>query len=483
MNGSQGSFRFPDGPKAPAVQAAGTAVMLLALLFIVSLATTFPAAAQRGDLRNSGLNPFPKDDVYRLHFAGDWLMDGLGNALRPQLARLGRVQVQSDKIDLQSLRRSGWNDQVAAIRARAGVSNIDVAVVFFGVNEIGPLYTPGRNRQRFGNETWLKRYAARVDATMKALKVNKGAVYWLGLPITRRRDQSEAYQIINTLARERAYANGVTYIDVFSRFQGDNGGFNRYGPDLDGTIKLLRTKDGVNFTSRGYGKIAHLVMQAIRRDLGRVKNERVVSLAGSESEQGSIRRARQAAQGRRKRPPVKDTAKSDKPKKAVATGGVTQFGGLKADDGSFEFRTVANSKPVKINLKLPRPALSGAIVSLVTRNTSKDKPARFGDNAVGIADGGIPLLSTVTPADESALALRRRRLSPTQSVFFKVWGKGERLTPKPGRADDFQWPRPDPKPVVHARAEAAGARRARFRPEVSRRDPSLPPLPQKNPLR
>jgi hypothetical protein len=121
-------------------------------------------------------------------------------------------------------------------------------------------------------------------------------------------------------------------------------------------------------------------------------------------------------------------------------------------------------------------------MSLVTRNQSKDKPARLGDNAVEVASGGIPLMSTITPADQSALALRKRRLSPTQSTFFKVWGKGERLDPKPGRADDFTWPRPAPEPVVHVTARPAD-RTQPLRAIPPPRDPNLPPLPVQNPLR
>ena len=467
---------------APRSLAAGT----LAAALIVSLGLSNAALAQGGNLRSGGLNPFPKDDIYRLHIAGDWLMDGLNSALRASLRTLPRVQFHRDKIELQSLRRSNWAVPVKAIRDRTRSTDIDIAVVMFGLSEIGSLYTSGKSRQRFGSEAWLKIYARRVDSVMKALKADRGAVYWLGLPIVRRRDQSESLQLINTLVRERAYANGVTFIDVFARFQGENGGFNRYGPDLDGTIKLMRTKDGVYFTSTGYAKIAHLVLQALRRDLNRVKSERVVTLAGSETEQKSVQRAKLVTQARRKRA---TTAGTKKKPVALTPGGLpggTRFGGQKADNGSFNFTTVVNNKPVSIKLDLPRPALSAAIITLVTRNQSKDKPARFGDNAVQIASGGVPLLSTVTPADESALALRGRRLSPTQSVFFKVWGKGERLDPKPGRADDFRWPRPDPKPVVHARAEPVTTAQPRFDPSAlrrRRRDPNLPPLPVQRPLR
>ena len=439
--------------------------------------------AQRGDLRSGGLNPFPKDDIYRLHLVGDWFIDGLNPALRSSLASLPRIQFQNSKIDLQSLRRSNWGTPVAKMRERTRSSPVDIAVVMFGVGEIGSLYTPGRARDRFGSEAWLKRYATRVDSVMKTLKANDGAVYWIGLPIVRRRDHSEAFQVINTLVRERAYANSVTFIDVYARFQDENGGYNRYGPDLDGAIKLLRSKDGVYFTPIGYAKVAQLVVQAIRRDLNRAKAERVVTLAGSETEQKSVRRAKPASATRRKRKTATAKSKKSGVRRSSDPFSTPRFGGEKADNSSYDYRTIVNNKPVSLTLKLPRPALSATIINLVTRRQSKDKLARFGDNAVRVANGGVPLLSTVTPADQSALALRGRRLSPTQSVFFKVWGKGERLQPKPGRADDFQWPRPEPKPVVHARAEPGTRNAAATRFPSLDRDPNLPPLPEQHPFR
>jgi hypothetical protein len=433
------------------------------------------AFGQTGDLRSGKLNPFPKDDVYRLHFVGDWLMDDLEPALKNALKTIPRIQVQSGIIEIQSLRRSNWDRFVSTVRATAKSSPIDMAVVMFGVDEIGSIFSPGQKKRRFGSEEWLKQYGRRIDSLMKALKSNNGAVYWVGLPVVRRRDHSESYQVINTIIRERAYANSITFIDTYSRFQNENGGFDRYGPDLDGTIKLMRRKNGVYFTGIGNANIAHLAMQMIRRDLNVVKSERVVTLAGGETEQSFVRRL---VTGERSKSVL--SAGSAKPGQTKRTGraaGQVRFGRQDAEDGKLVLETMVGSKLTKVVLKLPRPTLSAAIVSLVTRNQSKNTSTSFGDNAVQVIEGGVPLLSTVTPADRSSLALLRRRLSQTQSVFFKVWGKGERLDPKPGRADDMQWPRPEPTPVQHATAQPEDVIRKR-----RVRDPNLPPLPVQNPF-
>ena len=75
----------------------------------------------------------------------------------------------------------------------------------------------------------------------------------------------------------------------------------------------------------------------------------------------------------------------------------------------------------------------------------------------------------------------RGRLSPSQSPYFKVWAKGERLTPRPGRADDIQWPRPEPRPIVRAKfvpppAGLTHGGQPKLTPE------GFPPLPEQNPL-
>jgi hypothetical protein len=436
------------------------------LVMAVCISTISAAMAQ-----GTGLNPFPKDDVYRVHYVGDWWMNGLDSSLSASLRTIPRIQIQPTTIELQSLRRTSWAQHVEEIEERARATPIDIAIVMFGVSETGSLFRPDAARLRIGDEEWSKAYAARVDKVMKALRATNGAVYWVSMPIVRRRDHSEIYQAINTIVRERAYANGVTYIDIYSRFQDESGGFDRYGPDLDGTIKLMRNRDGIYFTSTGYAKIAHFVLQVIRRDFNRVKTERVVELAGTESEQLAVKRRGQPA------PPRPGTTNPARRRTAGTLPGQSRFDGQKADHGSFEYSTIVNNKNVKIKLELPRPPLSGAIIDLVTRNQSKSRPAQLGDNVVQVIAGGVPLLSTVTPADQNELAIRKRNLSPTQSVFFKVWGKGERLDPKPGRADDFVWPRPEPEPVVHVAAKLATPQR----PAAPPRDPSLPPLPMQRP--
>jgi hypothetical protein len=62
----------------------------------------------------------------------------------------------------------------------------------------------------------------------------------------------------------------------------------------------------------------------------------------------------------------------------------------------------------------------------------------MGDILVDQIPGGLTVMSSIVPPRGSD---SRRRLSPTQTPYFRVFERGERLVPKPGRVDDFAWPR------------------------------------------
>ena len=69
----------------------------------------------------------------------------------------------------------------------------------------------------------------------------------------------------------------------------------------------------------------------------------------------------------------------------------------------------------------------------------------MGDELADDVGGGLVVLNSVTAAASGPGG--PRRVSPGQP-YYQVWIKGERLMPRPGRADDFSWPRAEPEMVV-----------------------------------
>jgi hypothetical protein len=76
----------------------------------------------------------------------------------------------------------------------------------------------------------------------------------------------------------------------------------------------------------------------------------------------------------------------------------------------------------------------------------------MGDSLLDQIPGGLTVMSSIQPANDTGGA--RRKTSPTQSPYFRVLVKGERVPPRPGRADELIWPRPEPAPVPDPPAAA-----------------------------
>jgi hypothetical protein len=68
----------------------------------------------------------------------------------------------------------------------------------------------------------------------------------------------------------------------------------------------------------------------------------------------------------------------------------------------------------------------------------------MGDVVADEIGGGIVVLSSITPPSQSGAPGLPRRISPTQTPYYAVLVKGDRVAPKPGRADDMAWPRVEP---------------------------------------
>jgi hypothetical protein len=93
-----------------------------------------------------------------------------------------------------------------------------------------------------------------------------------------------------------------------------------------------------------------------------------------------------------------------------------------------------------VTLELPRPPIPAAVLQLITRKDAGDRPSQMGDALADDVGGGLVVLSSVTPVSGPGVP---RKAAPGQP-YYQVWFKGERLPPRPGRSDDFAWPRVEP---------------------------------------
>jgi hypothetical protein len=423
------------------------ALLVIALSALV-LVRAVPVSAQEQGLGGSFITPFPNNDVYQVQLVGDWLAEGLMTGLTQALSAGPGVTILSKRYDLPGLMRSSSSNELGALEQAFTSDPSHIAIVMVGAQD---RYSLNRRRPSDETDEWRNEYAGRIDRVMRALRKGNRAVYWVGLPNMRRWQDNERAQKMNDVIRERAYLNGVRYIDAYASFIDESGGYSDWGPDVTGKSRRLRDSDGVHFTEAGYLKLAHFVERELKRDIAQARTERSIPLAGDATEQSRVNPEKVRLR-------AEEAAKAQAAK--IAKGGAAAASAASAanNDGARDQRL----ETAKVDIRIPgpegteqvvtvdivRPAIPASIVALVTRKTSIDKAAQMGDVLVDQIPGGLTVMSSITPARNADGT--RRRMSPTQSPYFRVLEKGERLPPKPGRADDFTWPRPQ------ATAEARG---------------------------
>jgi uncharacterized protein len=434
---------------------------------------------------------FPELATYRVQLYGDDMATGLVGGLVEAMANEPRVQVQRRIRAIPGVFRANLDDDLKAVEAELTREPIQIAVISFGIADRIPFRTQ-LGQLAVGSDAWRAEYGRRIDRLVRVFRAKGIAVYWVGLPIMRRADFNDHAQMMDGVMRERALANSVRFVDVLTSFADVDGKYDSHGPDVAGKRSLLRDQDGVHFTTAGYRKLAHFVERELKRDIAQARNDRGVPLAGSEEEQKRIRPLRVASAAPATKPGAATpfaaaAARTSAPDSSVGSGD------LRADNARVTLKIGENNgRDETATLDILRPAIPATVVALITRRESTERASLVGDSVMTEVAGGITVISSITPAREGAAG--RQRQSPANSLYFRVLVKGERLEPKPGRSDDFPWPReevlppgavPPPLPAKSDSAATAGTSVPRPQPQprpAPVRAPSAQPKWQPFPL-
>jgi len=117
----------------------------------------------------------------------------------------------------------------------------------------------------FRDERWVELYSKKIEELIGVLKSKGVPVLWVGLPAIRGPKGTADMLFLDSLYRDGAGKAGITYVDVWDGFVDEAGRFLQKGPDFEGQIRLLRSGDGVYFTTAGARKLAHYVEREITR--------------------------------------------------------------------------------------------------------------------------------------------------------------------------------------------------------------------------
>jgi len=187
---------------------------------------------------------------------------GTSPAMEPVGTVDGRVATGLTRPDVFN-----WFDE---IRARVKELRPRAVVLGFGGNDDKAYMTglpDGTSIGDFGSWSWRREYARRVGGLMDAINRAGAFVVWIGLPQTRSAAQTQRFDVVNAVVEKEARKREgrATYVDTYTMFAGDDGGFAQYLADGSGQLRKVRADDGVHFEREGGDMIARVVLKALNR--------------------------------------------------------------------------------------------------------------------------------------------------------------------------------------------------------------------------
>ena len=154
------------------------------------------------------------------------------------------------------------------IRAQTKKLRPHVVVLNFGGNDDKRYMTglpEGVTITEFGDAAWRREYGRRVGGVMDTISRTGGHTIWIGLPITRNTAQTQRFDIVNAVVQQEAKKREgkATYLDTYTTFAGDDGGYAEYLQDASDRTVKVRAGDGVHFERVGGDMIARIVVRRL----------------------------------------------------------------------------------------------------------------------------------------------------------------------------------------------------------------------------
>ena len=188
---------------------------------------------------------------------------GASPAMEPVGTVDGRVATGLTRPDVFN-----WFDE---IRRQVKELHPKVVVLAFGGNDDKAYMTglpDGTSIGDFGGWAWRKEYGRRVGGVMDTINRAGAFVIWIGLPQTRSAEQTQRFDVVNAVAEKQARkrAGRAAYVDTYTMFAGDDGGYTQYLPDGSGQLEKVRADDGVHFERTGGDMIARVVLKELNKE-------------------------------------------------------------------------------------------------------------------------------------------------------------------------------------------------------------------------
>jgi hypothetical protein len=326
---------------------------------------------------------------------GDSLAQMLGQGLQEEFADHPEVGLLKKARENSGLVRDDFYDWPKAVRELlASNEKITMAVILVGINDHQPLKDAEGTYEPL-TPKWREIYGKRVEDIAQQFKDKRIPLVWVGLPVMRNEKLSSDMIAFNDIFRGIAEKMGQSYADTWEAFVDDRGQYDAYGPDMSGQIVKLRAGDGVHFTKAGARKLAHFAEQDIR-----------LALEAAKSAGGDVANAGEIAAPSAVPAPINEPDINDRIRRQIQGD---------RPDADVQAGLPIPAPPDEVTIPVKPPA--GPVLPLTT--------------ALGSPGGQLAVREHSKAAGQSEV----------QALLDRTFVQGRPAESKPGRSDDFTWPR------------------------------------------
>ncbi|MCJ8309547.1 MAG: DUF459 domain-containing protein [Rhizobiaceae bacterium] len=207
------------------------------------------------------------EDAKVILVVGDFFASGLADGLTTALAQVPNLRVVNKTKGLSGFVRTDIVDWSVDLQPLVDEYKPSYIVAMLGSNDRQQIRVDGQRLKKQTPE-WTAAYTERVNNLGKALKDTGINYAWVGLPPVRFKSMTKDFLAFNEIYGKAATGLRGQFFDVWDGFSDAEGNYSRSGPDINGQIVLLRSKDGINLTRAGKRRLSYYVEGAIRRLFG-----------------------------------------------------------------------------------------------------------------------------------------------------------------------------------------------------------------------
>ncbi len=204
----------------------------------------------------------------RLYIGGDSMAGQFGRPFAALAEETGLIEARLDYHVNSGLSRPDYFDWPQRLIDMVVGTKAEAVVFLVGGNDAQDVEWEGRVLD-VDSRAWLDLYRVRVAEAMEIASAGGRRVYWIGQPIMKDEVYAARMARLNEVYEETAAEHeGVTYIDAWTLFADEDGGYAAYLRDAGGELVRMRQADGTHLTRAGADRLAARVLDVVCRDWG-----------------------------------------------------------------------------------------------------------------------------------------------------------------------------------------------------------------------